>query len=290
MSQWSARGSSLMSEAKRAVQAPRGPSSRSSARHSASGSVETRRAEVDQRAAGLGQGEDLGGRAAAAPAPARAQAARVGDRGVARLGGHSLGAWRGRRRGGVPRSAAGRSSAIGATVALARIRSVAGRHREDRRRQAGRRPHDLVAAEVRIHDHPRPAARRPIGGMPPMANPVRSWASRAVARRMSGAPVTAASRARSTRLGPETRHRTGSSPAVARDDEHERLDDLAELRADRRGRLGRGVGRLVEGHDLERHALAGGGIEDALDRGVDGGVGHGPESSIGPAAGRGRSA
>ena len=40
----------------------------------------------------------------------------------------------------------------------------------------------------------------PIGGIPPIENPVRSCASRAVARRMSGALVTAASRATSTRL------------------------------------------------------------------------------------------
>ncbi len=40
----------------------------------------------------------------------------------------------------------------------------------------------------------------PIGGIPPIENPVRSRASRAVARRMSGALVTAASRATSTRL------------------------------------------------------------------------------------------
>ena len=45
--------------------------------------------EVDQVAAGLGQGEDRRARAAAAPPPARPQAARIDDRGVARLGGHA---------------------------------------------------------------------------------------------------------------------------------------------------------------------------------------------------------
>ncbi len=56
----------------------------------------------------------------------------------------------------------------------------------------------------------------PIGGMPPIVNPVSSRASVALARRTSGSPVTAASRARSTRLGPDTRHRMGSrSPASA---------------------------------------------------------------------------
>ncbi len=52
----------------------------------------------------------------------------------------------------------------------------------------------------------------PKGGIPPMTNPVRSFASFAVARRMSGSPVTAARRARSTRFWPETRQRIGSSP------------------------------------------------------------------------------
>ena len=107
-----------------------------------------------------------------------------------------------------------------------------------------------------------------------MAKPVRSCASRAVARRTSADPVTAASRARSTRLWPATRHRTGSGPS-RRGHEDQRLDDLAEVRADRRGRLGGRVCRLVEGRHLERHALARGGVEDALDRGMDGGVGHG---------------
>ena len=74
-----------------------------------------------------------------------------------------------------------------------------------------------------------------------------------------------------------------------RDDEDERLDDLPEFDAERRGRLGGGVGRLVELDDLERHALAGGGIEDALDRGMDGGVGHGRSLASGHAARRPRS-
>ena len=51
-----------------------------------------------------------------------------------------------------------------------------------------------------------------MGGMPPMANPVRSCASRADARRRSVAPVTAARRARSTRLCPATRQMSGSGP------------------------------------------------------------------------------
>ena len=46
-----------------------------------------------------------------------------------------------------------------------------------------------------------------------MVKPVSSFASRAVARRMSPSPMTAASRARSTRLVPATRARTGSGPS-----------------------------------------------------------------------------
>ena len=77
--------------------------------------------------------------------------------------------------------------------------------------------------------------------------------------------------------------------ALAGDDEDERLDDLAELDTEGGGGLDRGVGRLVEDGHLEGHALAGGGVQDALDRGMDGVGGHGPESSIGP-RGRARSA
>ena len=90
---------------------------------------------------------------------------------------------------------------------------------------------------------------------------------------MSGAPVTAASRATSTRFWPETRQTTGSSLVRGRDDEDERLDDLAELGADGRGRLLGRVGRLVEDDDVELDALARGGGEDAPDGGMVGEVG-----------------
>ena len=123
----------------------------------------------------------------------------------------------------------------------------------------------------------------PMGGMPPMTKPVSSLASRAVARRMSGSPVTAASRARSTRFGAghEADDRLELA-VVGRGDEDQRLDDLAELGADGRGRLCRGVGRLVEGDDVEGHALARGGVEDASDGGMVGGVGHGRSLASGP--------
>ena len=115
----------------------------------------------------------------------------------------------------------------------------------------------------------------PMGGIPPIENPVSSRASRAVARRMSGALGD----------GRQARHvdpvvtghqaQDGLETARDRDHEDERLDDLAEVGAHGGRRFDRGVGRLVEDRDLERHPLAGGGIEDALDRGMDRGVGHG---------------
>ena len=51
------------------------------------------------------------------------------------------------------------------------------------------------------------------------------------------------------------------------------------------GRLGGGVGRLGEAGHLERHALAGGRVEDALDRGMDGGLGHGRSLASGRSRG-----
>ncbi len=80
--------------------------------------------------------------------------------------------------------------------------------------------------------------------------------------------------------GDEAQHRL--EPGRPWHDEEQRLHDLAEVRSDRGCRFGRGVGRLIEGDDLEGHALPGGRIEHALDRGMDGGVGHAGESSIGP--------
>ena len=122
--------------------------------------------EVDERSTGLAEGEHGGRLAAAAPAPARAQAARVGDRRVARLGRATrrvdrrpvpsrVPSRRSRRIAARPpsTSAARRSSLIGATVALASVRKRRRRHLEDRGRQPGGGPHGRVAPEVRIHDH-----------------------------------------------------------------------------------------------------------------------------------------
>ena len=62
--------------------------------------------------------------------------------------------------------------------------------------------------------------------------------------------------------------------------EDKRLDDLADLHAQRICRVLGRVRRAVEDPDLERDALAGRRVEDALDRGV-GRRGHGPESITG---------
>ena len=134
------------------------------------------RPEVDQLAARLGQGEDLGRRAAAAPPPARPQPARVGDRGVARLApGPCVG--RGQPSTRVTAARAGSPSrplpSRPARHPRPRARPRPGpclgdrrdgrvgqdaqgprRDREDRRRQAGRRPDDRVAPRSGIHDHP----------------------------------------------------------------------------------------------------------------------------------------
>ena len=117
------------------------------------------RSQVHELATGLGQGEDFRPRSAPAPAPAATQAAGVDDGGVPRFEAH-------RRRDS--RSGAGilprrlRDGAIRQPGRLlgdrgdGRIRQDAQRRRrdrEDRGRQAGRGPHDLVAPEIRIHDH-----------------------------------------------------------------------------------------------------------------------------------------
>ena len=251
---------------------------------------------IDERAAGLRQGEDRRALAAAAPSPARPQPAGVGDRRVARLGARR----RARSRPGVhaPRSgavpsadeaadpvrlasrsastsAARRSSVIGATVALASVRSVAG--------GTGKTAVGVPAAAQTVWKRPRSGSMItrtgrmwPIGGMPPideagqlvgLAGGRPADVALARHRREAGEidPVVA---------GDEAEDRL--EPAVlARGDEHQRLDDLAELGTDRRGRFRGRVGRLVEDRDVEVDALARGGVADPLDPSVVGGLGHG---------------
>ena len=170
---------------------------------------------------------------------------------------------------------------IGATVALASTRRVPGGTGKTAVGRPGRRPDDRVATQVRIHDHAgRPqvtdrgdAADREAGQVVGLASGRPAQLGLAGDRRQPREvdPIGARDEA-------EQRLR----PVVGRDDEDQRLDDLPELRADGGGRLGGGVGRLVEGGHLERDALAGGGVEDALDRGMTGGVGHGRSLASGP--------
>ena len=222
MSQSWAAGSSLMVDARRTVQRARRALD---AKLGATQRVRRRgdlRPEIEQAAAHLGQREDRGGLAGTAPAPPGAQPARVRDRRVAGLG------------------------AASATAAL-------DRRRLGDRRDVGVREHSQVAGATGKTAVGRPAAAQtvsyrprsgsmitrvrwlcPNGGIPPIVKPVSSSASRAVARRMSRRPTTAASRSRSTRSAPDTRHTIGSRLAVlARGHEDQRLDDLADLRADR---------------------------------------------------------
>ena len=78
-SSWMSRGEARGPGAARALEAQLGAAQRVRVGRD-------QRPEVDELAARLGQGEHLGGRAAAAPPPARPQAAGIGDRRVAWLG------------------------------------------------------------------------------------------------------------------------------------------------------------------------------------------------------------
>src|SRR5260221_4444945 len=164
------------------------------------GVVRDERPVVDELAAGLRKGEDLGRLPGAGPAPAGSEATGIRDSQVVR-GGHDLQDAR----------LTGGSSAIGATWASASIRSVDG--------ATGKTAFGRPAAAQTVANRPRSGSmitrrRRtwPNGGMPPMTKPVRSFASRAFARRTSGRPRTTPSRATSTRFGPDTRTTTGSRP------------------------------------------------------------------------------
>ena len=126
-------------------------------------------------------------------------------------------------------------------------------------------------------------ARRawPNGGIPPMTKPVRSFASRAVARRMSGSPATAASRATSTRSGPDDEADHGLQAVLVRGDEDERLDDLAEL--GRRAAAPPPTAVWVDSGNVVTSRVTP--LRCAASRtrwidGMEGWVGHGAESSI----------
>ena len=287
MSQYSPRGSSWIVEAKRAVHAPRGPSRRSSARHRASGSVADPRTEVDERAAGLAQREDRGGLAAPAPAPARTKAAGVGDRGVARLG-HGAGRGRSaaRRRAGRARHApvrcdrrgVGGAPLLGDRGRPSRWTGCAASPAAPRRRRSGARPRPTRSDSDR---GPGSMITR-IGPVEPDRRDATDREARQVVRLAGRGATDLLLAGHGGQAGQvdavPARHQADDrllASIVARDDEDQRLHDLPEVRADGRGRLLGGVGRLVEGDDVEGHPLAAGRIEDPANGRVVGGMGHG---------------
>ena len=234
---------------------------------------ETSGPEIDQLAADLGQGEDRRRLAGAAPAPARPQAAR--DRRSSRRAARALT----RAPSGRSRSTGG-SSAIGATWASASIRRIAG--------ATGKTAVGSPAAAQTVSYRPSSGSmitrvRRacPNGGMPPIVKPVSSSASRAVARRTSRRPTTAASRSRSTRSAPETRHTIGSSspssPVETKTSDFTIWPSSAPTTRAASAAVWVESGKV----DLEGHALPGGDIEHPLDGGVLEGGRHGGEDSIG---------
>ena len=154
------------------------------------------------------------------------------------------------------------------------------RHREDGRIRPGGRPHEREPSEVGVHDHPkllrvtdrRDAADDESGEIVGLAGARPADALIADDRRE-------ASQIDAVRPGDEAEDRL-ERPVLRRRHEDERLDDLAEFGAHRRSGIRGRVRRLGEDVDVERHALAGGGVEDTLGRGMDVGAGHEPESSM----------
>ena len=249
----------------------------------------TERARSTQRAAGLGQGEDRGALAAAGPAPAGAEAARIADdacRGSADVPGSCVPA--------TPRStAASDPRVLGPCAGLAHRRTLAREH---------------VGLAALLGDRARPSRWRASGaspagpGRPPSAVPAAAqtiWnrpRSGSMTTRTGGRGRTAGCR-RSTKPGQlvglaggrppdvglaDDRGQPGQVDAVrARDEAHDRLERRrpspgATKTSDftiwpssaptARGRVLGGVRGLVEDVDVEGDALPGGGVEDPLDR------------------------
>ena len=222
-------------------------------------------------AAALGEREDRRSLAAAGPARSDPDAARIVDGRVARLGGHPAGVELDSR----AEASGSTSAASGATVALASVRSVAGDTGKTAVGGPGRRPDHRVAAQVGIHHDPDRLAvadRRDAADGEP-GELVR------LARRGPSDVLLAGHGRQPGQVDPVgTRHEAQDRiepVGVIRGDEHERLDDLADVRTDRGGGLGGGMGGLVEDPDIEGHALPCGSLPDALDPGMFGGVGHG---------------
>ena len=127
----------------------------------------------------------------------------------------------------------GSASVIGITTAFASVRSVAG--------GTGNTAVAVPAAAQTTWKRPRSGSMItrsgrtwPIGGMPPIVKPVSSFASRAVARRMSGCAGHRGQTRKVDAVGARDEAQDGlEAAAIGRRDEHERLDDLPELGADR---------------------------------------------------------
>jgi len=145
-----------------------------------------------------------------------------------------------------------------------------------RRRGSGSRPYDFEPPQVRIHDH----AQRP--GVADWRDPTDAEAGQLMG--------FARSRPANLRLG---RHRCQTaqihtvrsgdqaddwleSAVLARRHEYHGLDDLAEVRANRRSSLMCRVGRLIEESNPELDALASGCLQHPFDGGLKRELGHGP--------------
>ena len=133
---------------------------------------------------------------------------------------------------------------------------VVGRDREDRVRRAGRGPHRVVAQQVGVA--PDGSGRAcAMGGMPPMAKPVATRTASASAR--STRPwASVAELARVEAVGARDEHQ--HELVVHR--EHQRLHDLPELGADRRGRLLRRARAVLDDDDARPQAEV---VQRALD-------------------------
>ncbi len=119
-----------------------------------------------------------------------------------------------------------------------------------------------------------------MGGIPPIVKPVSSRASFAARPAHVGLAGDRgqAREVDAVRAGDQAQDRLERA-ALGRGHEDQRLDDLPELGVDGvRGVAGR-VRRLGEHPDVEGHALAGRGVDDALDLGRIRGFGHGGEST-----------
>ena len=230
--------------------------------------------------------------AAAAPAPAGAEPARVGDRRVARLGAGAVE----RVAAVTPRSTrVGGSAVVGLDVGRAallgdrrdrRVGQDPQRRRRDREhggRQCRRPPRRSGTARVRVHDHPdRPARADRRDAADREARSARSPRAR-VARRMSGSPVTAARRATSTRFGPDTRQMIGSGPSSAG---ATNTSDLTIWPSSAPTAAAASSAVCVDSSKVTTSSvdpLALSGVEDALDGGMVGRVGHGRSLASGPA-------